>query len=40
MEATGYYHYKLAYYLQEEGFKEPLVCQTFYPDEIIKNKDR
>ena len=24
MEATGYYHYRLAYYLQEEGFKVSL----------------
>ena len=34
MEATGYYHYKLAYYLL---CREPLVCKTIYSDAIIKN---
>ena len=44
MEATGYYHYQLAYYLLETGIKvsveNPLVSKTFYPDEVIKDKDR
>ena len=42
MEATGYYHYKLAYYLQEEGFKvsveNPLSVKRFIQMKLSKVK--
>lgn len=42
MEATGYYHYKLAYYLQEEGFKvsveNPLSVKRFIQMKLSKIK--
>ena len=42
MEATGYYHYRLAYYLQEEGFKvsveNPLSVKRFIQMKLSKVK--
>ncbi len=42
MEATGYYHYQLAYYLQEEGFKvsveNPLSVKRFIQMKLSKIK--
>ncbi|MBP1841751.1 transposase [Formosa algae] len=42
MEATGYYHYQLAYYLQEEGVKvsveNPLAVKRFIQMKLSKIK--
>ncbi|WP_179377424.1 IS110 family transposase, partial [Winogradskyella wichelsiae] len=42
MEATGYYHYQLAYYLQEEGIKvsveNPLAVKRFIQMKLSKIK--
>ena len=44
MEATGYYHYRLAQFLYKKRYcclcSEPFISKTFYPNETGENKDR
>lgn len=43
MEATGYYHIRLAYFLLENSIavsiENPLSIKALHSNEIIKNKD-
>ena len=44
MEATGYYHYQLAYYLLEKFqssiCRKSFSSKAFYPNEAVKDQDR